>query len=126
MSSYQISQAEIRIEGDVREHLLAGPHGPAYHFVVPERLAHPLDPNGAIFWQGNVYLGYIYRRHGKHFWGHISSHDWLRWQHHGPWLFATPDSPEEGILSGSRCHEDGEAIFLIPWHQGRKQHCDGL
>ncbi len=51
MSSYQISQAEVRIAGDVREHLLADPHGPAYHFVVPEGLAHPVDPNGAIFWQ---------------------------------------------------------------------------
>ena len=41
MSSYQISQAEFRIAGDVREHLLADPHGPAYHFVVPEGLAIP-------------------------------------------------------------------------------------
>ncbi len=112
MSSYQISQSDIETARDVREHLLNDPHRPGYHFVVPEGLAHPADPNGAIFWQGNVHLGYIYQRHGKHFWGHVSSHDWLHWKHHQPWLFPTPDSPEEGIYSGNCFHGDGEAVFL--------------
>ena len=78
---YQITQADIETARDVREHLLRDPHRPGYHFVVPEGLAHPADPNGAIFWQGNVHLGYIYQRHGEHCWGHVSSHDWLHWKH---------------------------------------------
>ena len=75
MTGYQITQEDIEKARDVREHLLRDPHRPGYHFVVPEGQAHPADPNGAIFWQGNVHLGYIYQRHGKHCWGHVSSHD---------------------------------------------------
>lgn len=112
MARYRISQADIETARDVREHLLRDPHRPGYHFVVPEGLAHPADPNGAIFWQGNVHLGYIYQRHGQHCWGHVSSHDWLHWRHHQPWLMPTDDSPEEGIFSGNCFHGDGEAVFL--------------
>ena len=109
---YQITQADIETARDVREHLLRDPHRPGYHFVVPEGLAHPADPNGAIFWQGNVHLGYIYQRHGEHCWGHVSSHDWLHWKHHLPWLTPTDDSPETGIFSGNCFHGDNEAVFL--------------
>ena len=107
-----ITQRDIEIARDVREHLLSDPHRPGYHFVVPEGLAHPADPNGAIFWQGNAHLGYIYQRHGKHCWGHVSSHDWLHWRHHKPWLMPSDDSPEEGIFSGNCFHGNGEAVFL--------------
>ena len=109
---YQITQTDIETARDVREHLLRDPHRPGYHFVVPEGLAHPADPNGAIFWRGNVHLGYIYQRHGEHCWGHVSSHDWLHWKHHLPWLTPTADSPETGIFSGNCFHGNGEAVFL--------------
>ncbi len=112
MTGYQITQEDIEKARDVREHLLRDPHRPGYHFVVPEGQAHPADPNGAIFWQGNVHLGYIYQRHGKHCWGHVSSHDWLHWKHHLPWLTPTADSPEEGIFSGNCFHGKDEAVFL--------------
>ncbi len=112
MSPYQITPQDIETARDVREHLLRDPHRPGYHFVVPEGLAHPADPNGAIFWRGNVHLGYIYQRHGQHCWGHVSSHDWLHWKHHGPWLTPTADSPETGIFSGNCFHGQDEAVFL--------------
>ena len=39
-----------------RERLLKDPFRPGYHFTVPEGVAVPFDPNGAIFWQGRYHL----------------------------------------------------------------------
>jgi beta-fructofuranosidase len=108
-----IAQETILAARDLRLHLLKDPYRPAYHFVVPEDFALPADPNGAIFWNGRYHLGYIYQNQGVHYWGHVSSLDLLHWRHHPPWLFPTPDSPEEGIFSGN-CfiNRQGEATML--------------
>jgi len=50
----------------VREHreaLLSDRWRPGYHFVVPEGVAMPFDPNGAIYWKGRYHLFYIFRRY---------------------------------------------------------------
>ncbi|MBM3242173.1 hypothetical protein FJZ31_38375 [Candidatus Poribacteria bacterium] len=96
-----------------RARLLSDPYRPTYHFVTPEGLCMPFDPNGAIFWNGRYHLGYIYQDKGVHFWGHVSSRDLLHWRHHPPSLFPTPDSPETGIFSGN-CfiNKKGEATML--------------
>ena len=54
---------------------------PKYHFVTPEGLCHPFDPNGAIFWRGRYHLFCIVQieDHG-HCWGHASSIDLLHWR----------------------------------------------
>ena len=44
----------------VRERILSDPARPAYHFVVPEGIAIPFDPNGAIYWKGRYHLFYIF------------------------------------------------------------------
>ena len=44
-----------------RHRLLNDPYRPAYHFVVPEGVCLPADPNGAIYWNGRYHLGYIYQ-----------------------------------------------------------------
>jgi beta-fructofuranosidase len=98
---------------DLRLKLLDDPYRPAFHFVVPEGLALPADPNGAIHWNGRYHLGYIYQEEGVHYWGHVSSLDLLHWRHHRPWLLPTEDSPETGIFSGN-CfiNREGEATIL--------------
>ena len=45
----------------LRERLLADPHRPGYHFVIPEGTGMPFDPNGAIFWNGRYHLFYIFQ-----------------------------------------------------------------
>lgn len=97
-----------------REKLLDDPYRPGYHFVVPEGVCMPADPNGAIYWNGRYHLGYIYQDgEGRHCWGHASSLDLLHWRHHHPWLTPTDDSPEAGIFSGN-CfvNKQGQATML--------------
>jgi hypothetical protein len=66
-----------------RNKLLREPHRPTYHFVTPEGIAEPFDPNGAIYWNGRYHLFYIFqeRRPRANYrgdsWGHVSSHDLL-------------------------------------------------
>ncbi len=93
--------------------LLADPHRPVYHFVIPEGFCMPFDPNGAIFWNGLYHLCYIYQDAGRHYWGHVSSKDLLHWRHHPPALFPSAGDPDRGIFSGN-CfiNKEGEATML--------------
>lgn len=107
----------IRVSRELRLKFLADPYRPGYHFVVPEGLAMPFDPNGCIYWQGKYHLCYIYQDpkypNGGHCWGHVSSVDLVHWRHHPPALTPTSDSPEVGIFSGN-CfiNKKGEATML--------------
>ena len=38
----------------LRERILSDPARPAYHFVMPEGVAMPFDPNGAIYWKAAI------------------------------------------------------------------------
>jgi len=110
----QAMLAQIAAVRQWRQKLLDDPYRPAYHFVVPEGVCMPADPNGAIHWNGRYHLGYIYQDEaGQHCWGHASSLDLLHWRHHRPWLTPTDDSPEAGIFSGN-CfvNKAGEATSL--------------
>ncbi len=74
-------------------------HRPRYHFVTPEGVCQPFDPNGAIFWRGRYHLFYIVQIEGKgHCWGHASSIDLLHWRVHPTAL--VPGDGDEGIFSG--------------------------
>jgi len=67
----------------LRERFLADVYRPGYHFVVPEDLGIPGDPNGAFFANGRYHLMYLYNRRQVGFcWGHVSSHDLIHWRHH--------------------------------------------
>lgn len=107
----------IKNTRDLRARFLADPYRPFYHFIVPEGLAMPFDPNGCIYWKGKYHLCYIYQDpkypHGGHCWGHASSIDLVHWRHHTPALVPTSDSPEVGIFSGN-CfiNKNGEATML--------------
>jgi len=50
----------IKNSRELRAKFLADPYRPGYHFVVPEGLAMPFDPNGCVYWQGKYHLCYIY------------------------------------------------------------------
>lgn len=93
----------------LRETLLGDPYRPGYHFVIPEGLGMPFDPNGAIYWKGRYHLFYIFQDHRGHNWGHVSSTDLLHWRHH-------PTRLVDGMFSGN-AFLDKEGRPAIGYHQ---------
>lgn len=97
----------------LRDRLLADPQRPRYHFVTPEGYCMPFDPNGAIFWQGQYHLGYIFQDERGHCWGHASSADLLHWRQHPPMLVPNPGDVDRGIFSGNAfVDRAGRAVAL--------------
>jgi beta-fructofuranosidase len=96
-----------------RERVLSDPHRPGYHFVMPEGIASPFDPNGAVYWKGRYHLFYIFqdKRSGKKrdHWGHISSTDLFHWRHH-------PTGLLDGMYSGN-CFINSDGVPTICYHQ---------
>ena len=88
----------------LRERIMSDPHRPLYHFVAPEGMAYPFDPNGAIFWKGTYHLGFIYQSYQKgfleHYWGHAASTDLLHWSLYPDMLDVKEGDIEKGIFSG--------------------------
>lgn len=105
---------DIAVVRRFRNHLLADPHRPTYHFVIPEDYAGPFDPNGAIFWRGRYHLFYIYQENRAHCFGHISSVDLVHWRQHPTPLYPTDTSVDRGMFSGN-CfiNKRGEATMLF-------------
>ena len=98
---------------NLRERILTDPGRPGYHFVMPEGIAAPFDPNGAIYWKGRYHLFYIFqdKRSGKKsdHWGHVSSTDLFHWRHH-------PTGLLEGMYSGN-CFINRDGVPTICYHQ---------
>lgn len=100
----------------VRERVLADPLRPGYHFVVPEGVAMPFDPNGAIHWRGRYHLFYIFQdmrlgRRADH-WGHVSSTDLFHWRHH-------PTGLIDGMYSGN-CFLNKDGVPTLCYHHAGK------
>ena len=93
----------------LRERLLADPHRPGYHFVIPEGTGMPFDPNGAIFWNGRYHLFYIFQDDRGHNWGHVSSTDLCHWRHH-------PTQLVSGMFSGN-CFVNKDGVPTMCYHQ---------
>ncbi len=98
---------------ELRERYLNDPYRPGYHFVVPEGCHSPVDPNGALFWNGLYHLCYIYQDDGKHYWGHISSVDMVHWRHHPPAL--GPGDGDDGIFSGGAFIDENGVATISYW-----------
>jgi len=87
--------------------LLNDKYRPTFHFVIPEGIAHPFDPNGAIYWKGRYHLFYIFqpyrprKGHRGDCWAHISSYDLVHWRFHPTALKPRDDDPEVAIYSGN-------------------------
>ncbi len=98
---------------ELRERILNDPARPGYHFVMPEGVAMPFDPNGAIYWKGRYHLFYLFQdtRLGKRsdHWGHMSSRDLFHWRHH-------PTGLLDGMYSGN-CFLNREGVPTICYHQ---------
>ena len=98
---------------ELRERILSDPARPGYHFVMPEGVAMPFDPNGAIYWKGRYHLFYIFQdtRLGKRsdHWGHVSSTDLFHWRHH-------PTGLLDGMYSGN-CFLNEDGVPTICYHQ---------
>ena len=96
-----------------RQRILSDPARPGYHFVMPEGVAMPFDPNGAIHWKGRYHLFYIFQdtRLGKRsdHWGHMSSRNLFHWRHH-------PTGLLDGMYSGN-CFLNEEGVPTICYHQ---------
>jgi len=97
----------------LRERILSDPARPGYHFVIPESVAMPFDPNGAIYWKGRYHLFYIFqdKRSGRsdHHWGHVSSTDLFHWRHH-------PTGLVGGMFSGN-CFINKDGVPTMCYHQ---------
>ncbi|MCZ6710933.1 MAG: GH32 C-terminal domain-containing protein, partial [Gammaproteobacteria bacterium] len=96
-----------------RERILSDPARPGFHFAVPEGIALPFDPNGAIYWKGRYHLFYIFQdtqlgKRSDH-WGHVSSTDLFHWHHH-------PTGLLDGMYSGN-CFLNKEGVPTICYHQ---------
>lgn len=107
---------------DYREMLLADPWRPGYHFVLPQGIGIPGDPNGAFYQDGRYHLMYLYHQEGKtDCWGHCSSHDLVHWRCHPDAL--KPDEQEAapglamdyGIYSGGAFADDDGRVYLSYW-----------
>jgi beta-fructofuranosidase len=97
----------------LRETILSDPARPGYHFVIPEGIGMPFDPNGAIYWKGRYHLFYIFqdKRSGRrdHHWGHVSSTDLFHWRHH-------PTGLVGGMFSGN-CFINKDGRPTMCYHQ---------
>ena len=105
----------------LREKYLCDPHRPGFHFVVPEGVHAPVDPNGTIFWKGRYHLFYIYQHEGRHLWGHVSSIDLIHWRHHVPALL--PGGADEGIFSGGAFIDNHGVPTITYWGLGLGRTC---
>ncbi|HLK14328.1 MAG TPA: GH32 C-terminal domain-containing protein [Fimbriimonadaceae bacterium] len=92
-----------------RERLLKDPYRPGYHFAIPEGVAMPFDPDGAIYWKGRYHLFYIFQDKRGHNWGHVSSTDLFHWRHH-------PTGLVDGMFSGN-CFLNKDGRPTICYHQ---------
>ena len=110
----------------IRDKLLKDKHRPTYHFVMPEGIAEPFDPNGAIYWNGRYHLFYIFQPKSADiydsYWGHVSSTDLIHWRYHPTALAPNPGGPDKGIFSGNAfINKDGQATIL--YHGVKAGNC---
>jgi len=97
--SVRVVNDHINYMSRYRDQLLRDRHRATYHFVVPEGIAEPFDPNGAIYWKGRYHLFYIFQNEKGDCWGHVSSSDLIHWRWHPTAL--EPSKPDAAIYSGN-------------------------
>jgi beta-fructofuranosidase len=102
-----------------RDKLLTDNYRPVYHFVIPEGMACPFDPNGAFYWKGRYHLFYIIQTvepkpyYRGDAWAHISSHDLVHWRFHPTALKPNEDTPERAIYSGNMFLDKNEVPTIM-------------
>ncbi|WP_406418978.1 glycoside hydrolase family 32 protein [Streptomyces sp. NBC_01614] len=86
------------------------------------------DPNGPFRWRGRHHLFYQHNPaapvHTNVHWGHVSSADLVRWEHHPIALTPMPGGPDEaGCWSGCVVDDDGTPTAV---YTGVDRHHTGL
>ncbi|MCE9555121.1 MAG: glycoside hydrolase family 32 protein [Planctomycetes bacterium] len=103
----------------MRHHLLADPHRPEFHFVIPEGQVAPFDPNGGLFYNGRYHLFYIYQDEDRqHCFGHISSRDLFHWRQHPTVLAPKEGDADVGTFSGGAFLDKQGVPTIIYWGLG--------
>lgn len=101
----------------LREKLLDDAYRPRWHFVAPEDVAVPGDPNGCFYENGRYHLMYLYARSGSGFcWGHLTSVDLVHWRHCPDAI--GPDERDTGCFSGGAFLDDDGTAYLTYWKLG--------
>lgn len=116
MAEKQANSIDVMVQysRQLRERFLADPYRPGYHFVLPEDLGIPGDPNGAFFANGRYHLMYLYKRREVGFcWGHISSADLIHWRHHPDAI--GPGDGDEGCFSGGAFVDEDGTAYISYW-----------
>ena len=88
----------------IRQQHLEDPLRPVWHLTLPEGVADPFDPNGAICQDGVYHLWYIYQPdpdRPENQWCHVSTRDLFHWRWHPFILRPEEGTPEKGINSGN-------------------------
>lgn len=94
------------LQQELQTHLATDPNRPQYHFLPPAGSMG--DPNGPIFWKGNLHMFYQHSLAGKEAWGHAVSEDMVHWKHLPVALVPTPGGPDkDGCFSGSAVIHNG-------------------
>jgi len=105
---------EVAAARSLRERFLADWHRPGYHFVTPEDIGWPGDPNGIFYARGRYHMMYLYDNCTDSFrWGHLSSIDMIHWRSHPDMLI--PDEVDGGIFSGGAFVDENETAWISYW-----------
>ncbi|KDN79754.1 glycoside hydrolase family 32 protein [Streptomyces olindensis] len=102
------------------------PHAPRFRVRPPAHWMN--DPNGPFRWRGRYHLFYQHNPdapvHANVHWGHASSPDLARWEHHPIALTPTPGGPDEsGCWSGCVVDDGGVPTAV---YTGVDRHHTGL
>ncbi|MGY0060230.1 glycoside hydrolase family 32 protein [Streptomyces sp. LZ34] len=102
------------------------PHAPRFRVRPPAGWIN--DPNGPFRWRGRHHLFYQHNPdapiHANVHWGHVSSPDLVRWEHHPIALAPTPGGPDEaGCWSGCVVDDGGVPTAV---YTGVDRHHTGL
>lgn len=109
----------------LREKFIDDPHRPYYHFIPPEDIGIPGDPNGAFFANGRYHLFYLYKCCSDSYrWGHKSSIDLNHWRCHKDAII--PDETDGGIFSGGAFVDNDGTVYLSYWALAGKGNNGGI
>ena len=90
----------VKAARELREKYQNDPHRPTWHFLAPDGVCFPFDPQGCVFWKGKYHLFYAIQVKGKGAWGHASSVDLVHWVHHPVPLTVNAGDPETAVFAG--------------------------
>ena len=103
----------VKSARELRVNYQNDPHRPTWHFLAPEGVCFPFDPQGCTYWKGKYHLFYAVQVDGKGSWGHASSIDLVHWIHHPVPLTVGSNDPETAVFAGGALsNKDGVPTMI--------------